>query len=239
MSKDQISRSSDPLALPQTFKPKAPPSAHRPVGSNLAPRFLNSTYYHHPSSSIGVLRSSGSTLVGRRSTSTSGTSAAPRSSTLLAPPSLWLHLSPHSQTLPQSSGILAPPWPLVTTAPPWSPGPSVSHGLSVHRTLPRYSPIKPSPLCVGLRTTLRLLPPLVPLWVIIILAGFWGSPAPPYWSPAPSALPWWSPAQSSPPWWSPALPSLSWWSPTLSSPPWWSHAPSAPSWWSPALSAPP
>lgn len=76
----------------------------------------------------------------------------------------------------QSSGTLALPRPIVTAAPPWSPGLSWSPSVLVHRTPPRPPPIRPSPRLVGLRNPLWLLPPSVTPWVIITLAGLWGSP---------------------------------------------------------------
>lgn len=76
----------------------------------------------------------------------------------------------------------------------------MSLGLSVHWTLPGPHHLPASPQLVGLKSTLLLLPPSVPLWVTFLLAALdscrlsapiWILPlsAPP-WALSPSTPPW-------------------------------------------------
>lgn len=82
--------------------------------------------------------------------------------------SLRLVFSPHSHQHHLSP--LAPTRLLITTSPPGSPGPSLSPGLSIHRTPPRSAHFPPSPLSVRLKIPSWLLPPSVSPWVTFLLA---------------------------------------------------------------------
>lgn len=167
----------DPLAPPQTSEPTAPPwpvdqlawllAPSAPPGTSILLAPLGSLFTPAPPFLV----------VSVPSPQTSG--PVPHSSTILAqsgsssfPPDLsQSSLTPAS---PQSSGTLAPPWPLITVAPPWSPSPFLVPGLAIQWTPFRSLPITPSPRSVEFRTLQWLLPSAVPLWVTIILSGFWG-----------------------------------------------------------------